>query len=115
MHDTELVLTLVMMVAACATFLMLMILIRNSIACQGRSSLHKISASTVESYMVERSCNTEIRNNCRIIMFRAVSVRRHVHYEAYMERRLAVHYRIRIFRYLAVKNFRSVIILHYCS
>ena len=45
-------------------------------------------------------------------MVPAVAVRRHIHNEADMERRLSVHHRVSILSDLAVENFRSIIILH---
>ena len=79
---------------------------------KARSRFHEICTRTVKCYGIERRSNAEVRDDGRIIVVPAVAVRRNVHDETDMERRLSVDHCICIFRNLAVEDFGCVVILH---
>ena len=85
MDDTELVVTLMVVMSAGALMLMCLILVGDGIAAKTWSRNHEVCTCAVEGNRVEGCSDSDVRYKSGVVMSPTVSVRRHVHDEADME------------------------------
>src|SRR5574344_1468722 len=75
-----------------------------------RSGIDHIGTGRIQSYRVKRRCYSDIRCDSRIVVVPAVTLRRDVQHEVYMEMRFAQQYSLGILGYFPVHHHRSLVV-----